>query len=179
MYGGAPTPPALVDALTRHPRARRALVEVLASRHGKVMRLVVGAADQQPDEAKATDADELPRLDRRHREHNAFLQHLGAGAPGRQLVKLTGVRRDHAPAGVERPAGTGHRDLDPTIDGAFRGKRPQRDLIHVDEVLAQCSEGHLRPIGCGVGLQNTGDLLDLAEGVPARQRGTTVGTGAS
>lgn len=55
-FSGGTTPRRLTDEppctpARHHPRGMPASVEVLASRHRKVMRLVVGAADQKPNEA--------------------------------------------------------------------------------------------------------------------------------
>jgi hypothetical protein len=65
---------------------------------------------------------------------------------------------------------TGYVDLQPVVDRAVDGSRLECNLVHIDEVLAQCNQVDLGPVGVRIGLQKAHDFLDGTEGILARHR---------
>ena len=72
---------------------------------------------------------------------------------------------DHSLDREERAPGAGDRDLQTPLDLLRGGVGAQRDLVHVDKMLAQRFEIDLRPVGLRVGVEDLHDLLDCAEGI--------------
>jgi hypothetical protein len=83
-------------------------------------------------------------------EKLAVLQHRSFRAPPLMAVHRGGPSGDHMLDGDERAPGAGDRDLQTPVDLFQGGVGPQRDLAHVNEMLAQRFEIDLRPIGVWV-----------------------------
>ena len=77
------------------------------------------------------------------------------------------VRGQHAP---DRSRGfpiSSHIELGATGNRRPSGGRTKRDVVHVDEMLAQGLEVHLGPVGRGVGLEDPYHLGDGGVGILA------------
>jgi hypothetical protein len=75
------------------------------------------------------------------------------------------VRTRHSANGVERAPLTLYGESRAPGDRLLPDGGTECDLVHVDQVLAQRFEIHLRPIRTRVGFQQPNDLRDRAEGV--------------
>ena len=73
-------------------------------------------------------------------------------------------------ASTVRPVPVMVNSMPPSI-GLRHGISLERDLVHVDEMLAQGFKVDLGPVGFWVSLQDTDNLLDSAKGILARHRG--------
>jgi len=142
----------------------------LALRHGEMVRLVVRAADQQSDETEALNMPDLLWVARGDREQFPVRQLSSFRTPPLMAVHRLRPGGDHPLDGRERPVPTGDRDFQPAVDLFQSSLSLQRDLVHVDEMLAQGFEVDLRPVGLRIGVKDSDDLLDRAEGVLAGHR---------
>ena len=136
---------------------------------------MVVPADHDPDEAEAANVLRLFRIACRDREQTpSGSSSVLALQPLRCVASITlGMRGDHALDRLERAAASGHRDLKTAVNRLCRGIRVQRDLVHVDKMLAQRFEIDLGPVGLGIGFENADNLLNGAEGVLARRVAST------
>ena len=130
----------------------------LALGHCEMVRLVMRAANQQPNETKATDVLHFFGIGRSHSQKDAIGQRRGFGAPAVEVVDFPGLRGDHPLNGNEGTVAARDGYFEAAIDRLGDGIGFQRHLVHVDQVLAQPPEVDLRPIGFWVGVENSHDF---------------------
>src|SRR6516164_3182482 len=73
----------------------------LALGHCEMVRLVMRAANQQPNETKATDVLHFFGIGRSHSQKDAIGQRRGFGAPAVEVVDFPGLGGDHPLNGNE------------------------------------------------------------------------------
>src|SRR5439155_5438215 len=130
-YSGAQVSVCMLGML-RLPAMRK-----FALRHRQVVRLMMRAAHEDPDEAQAADALDFLRIAGRDGEQDPLVERRRFRAPTVEPVDLSGVRRNHALDRGERASGAGDGDLQPAVDWFGCDMSLQRHVVHVDEVLAQ------------------------------------------
>src|SRR5438477_435682 len=137
----------------------QSLAVEFALRHCEMMRLVPRAASEQADEPETTNVLDFFWVGRGDGQEFAVRQFGRLGAPSVVAVRRLNPGRDHPLDGDERAPAAGDRDLQSAVDLLGRGLGVQRDLVHVNQMLAQRFEIDLRPVGLRVGIEVTDDLL--------------------
>src|SRR3989454_7188521 len=73
--------------------------------------------------------------------------------------------RDHGADGLFRAPRARDVHGEPAGDRRLTDRRPEHDLVHVDEMLPEALDVDLGPVGGGIGLEDPDDLCDGTEGV--------------
>src|ERR1051325_7169289 len=130
-----------------------------------MVRLVPRTAGEQADEPETADVLNLLRIGRGDGQELAVRDFRRLGAPSVVPVRHLSISRDHSLDGDKRAPAALDGDLQAVVDLLWRGIGVQRDLVHVDQMLAQRFEIDLRPVGLWVGIEDTDDLLYGPKGV--------------
>ena len=125
------------------------------------------AAHQYANKAETANMLDLLRIGGGNGEKLAVRQGGSFRAPPLMSVHCLRPGGDHPMDRDERMPGAGDRDLQTPVDRFRGGIGPQRDFVHVDEMLTQRFEIDLRPIGLRVSVKDLCDLLDCSEGILA------------
>ena len=124
-----------------------------------MMHLVVSAARQYTGEAEAANNGNLLRVGGRHDQEHTIGQLFCFHVPVLYPIQLSCLVGNHPLNRRERSSRPCNCHLDATLDMLHRRDGVERYLVHVDQVVTECIQVHLRPVRMRIGFQDCDNLL--------------------
>ena len=142
---------------------------MLASCDHQVMLLVMHPPGHNADEPEGLELSGITLRDANF-EYRASLHVRGSELPSCVAVHGRSMCCDHSPNRADNGAGSCNDVSDTTFERFGLDFRRQRDVAHVDQMLAQSIDIHLGPIGARVRFQYLHNLLNGRKGILSRLR---------